>query len=236
MDIMNISFKELEKVFNEFINNNVKVLESIYPEQMRETVFNSIKQNFKDLTIVNISDKYNNFSINIEYKNNYKGIIEYDTGHIELIFTISTSKTKKNIETTKLRKKYIHELRANPVKFEGLNILPFVKTFNWSNNDDLGDLYVCEFGYNPMKYDFENKNFDNITDVINDLKSCYKDDFLKRISQPWLKSIGMQWQKYESILNTIPMNLKDRIIKNDFEFKELGMFIIDNNYFKLNED
>lgn len=238
VSIMNKSFNNIEKEFNELLNNEIKINESLYPDTIKSNIYKTIKDKYIDLEISSIDRYYNKFKIIIPYKNDFKDIKVYDYGEIEVEFKISTSKTDKLEKDYKGKRKYTHIQRCNPVKFLNASVDANISKFNWVDIDSSSDISICHDGYFSGRdthiWTKDKKN--SINDMQEKVKDIYLYLFIECLYQPWIHCIASKTWKYESILNALDgTDLKQQVIDRDFDCKKISKFIINNKYLILKE-
>lgn len=195
MDIMNMSFKEIENKFNEFFNKSYTCKERADAYIVKSEMVTALQKNYKDLKIHSDGCRYNSFYIEIPYGFDFNKLKDFVQVSIILNFKLKTKKTDKLESATKIRNKYFIKQAINPVNFNinELGVSIALSTFSWddklkntkchpSNWDNEPDnlKIVCDgncdiFRIQFVNYDnnlnynqvYKTKEFENISEIKN---------------------------------------------------------------------
>lgn len=226
MDIKNLTFKEIEKEFND-ASASLVIDESVDARSIKDEVFIFLKSKYPRLKMRQVDYLGNRFEIEYEYTKDFNGNLNYDSGRILLNFSIRAKRTEKLKKVSSTRKKHAHAKHEKPISFSYFDVCSNVPSFEWKNENP-DDLSITSGKWVHRNDEAKDLKAKSIKEILEQLEATYQKEFVKQVVQPFVKTVFLHGNKYDTIRKALPDTMKELFDKREMTFEQIADFITAN--------
>jgi len=207
--LISVGFKDIAEIFNKAVRT-VKACDTIYPEEIRDKIYLELTKVFPDLGIISMDYNHSRFWLKFPYTKDFDGIVNFDSGNINLYFKIVTKKTDKLKTVSKTRNKFFYTMAENPIRFEYADVSHNITKFTFLNSSP-DNLFIKH----EVKLDWyvgSRKRYmgNSIKEILESIDEYYPTFYREKIVDPFFEVL---WRtdhcKREMLFRDMPQTIFD---------------------------
>lgn len=236
--LISVGFKDIADIFNKAVLT-VKACDTIYPEDIRGKIYLELTKVFPDLGLISMDYKHSCFWLKFPYSKDFDGIVNFDSGDVNLYFKIVTKKTDKLKTVSKTRKKFFYTMAENPIRFEYADVSHNITKFTFLNNSP--DNLFIKHETRSDWYDGTSKQYrgNSIKEILESIDEYYPTFYREKIVNPFTVLLWQTGQtKRDMFFRILPEEIrKDLKNKDKFDqgLKDLTDWVIVSNLIRKSE-